>query len=320
MGRPRLAMGTRQVVPRFWDNEDLADLAHGKVVGSNYGVLITPDIRLTMIGLWAAADATGRFEWRPRTIAPKIYPHDADDQATVERVMELFVEHGYLHKYEADGKEYGSWPHWGEHNDFRKKNSQYPAPKTQLGGNNPPQSPLEVEVEGRKGKVEEEASASLKVLKTPAAPQPEEDDMEMCKHKDLAKYCRLCKSVQPGAPLQKRKLGWDALEYRESVDVDGVVLTPEEVHTVIHYHWKTNSRPWFRENIHNEEFLLRQFARMLGDFPSGYKIPTRTITTPDSACPLCRGTGIEDFTEEQDGRKYDMCRECSCVTKRMVEL
>lgn len=141
MARPRLAMGTRQVVPRFWDHEELADLA----VASG----VAPDIRLTMIGLWAASDALGRFEWRPKMLAAKIYPYNSGHQATVEPAMNLFVQHGYLLKYDSDGKWYGAWPHWGEHNDFRKGVSEYPAPPGLLP-RNPPQSPQNVNVNVKK--------------------------------------------------------------------------------------------------------------------------------------------------------------------------
>lgn len=142
MARPRLAMGTRQVVPRFWDNEELADLA------ATSGV--APDIRLTMIGLWAASDALGRFEWRPKMLAAKIYPYNSDHQATVEPAMNLFVQHGYLLKYDADGKSYGAWPHWREHNDFRSGKSEYPVPPKGLLPRNPPQSPQNVNVNAEK--------------------------------------------------------------------------------------------------------------------------------------------------------------------------
>jgi len=60
--------------------------------------------------------------------------------------MNLFVQHGYLLKYDSDGKSYGAWPHWGEHNDFRSGKSEYPAPLKGLLPRNPPQSPQNVNV------------------------------------------------------------------------------------------------------------------------------------------------------------------------------
>lgn len=139
MARPKVGMCTRQVTARFWDNEELAELEHS----SNQ-----PKLRLTMIGLWAASDAAGRFEWRPRMLAPKIYPFFPEDQAIVEPCMNLFVEHGYLLKYEVDGKWYGAWPHWSEHNDFREAKSVYPSPGDSgvSRGNEPPSLPHNVNV------------------------------------------------------------------------------------------------------------------------------------------------------------------------------
>lgn len=143
MARPRLSMGTRQIVPRFWDNEELADLEKNSH---------QPKLRLTLIGLWAASDAgAGRFEWRPRTLASKIFPFNEDDRAAMETIMDLLEKHKFLVKYRVGDKLYGMHPHWGEHNDFRKSESPYPPPPGGLVGVNPlesPAKPLEVEVEG----------------------------------------------------------------------------------------------------------------------------------------------------------------------------
>ncbi len=81
-----------------------------------------------MIGLWAASDSAGRFEWKPRQLAAKIYPFNPEDQMTVEKAMEVFAEQGFLLCYQVGEETFGAWPHWAEHNDFREKVSIYPAP------------------------------------------------------------------------------------------------------------------------------------------------------------------------------------------------
>jgi hypothetical protein len=156
------------------------------------------------------------------------------------------------------------------------------------------------------------------------------DDMTPdCPHGDRPRYCEICKAVAKAngparpefpAPQLTRKLGFDPLSYREEVEVNGTVLSPDEVHTIIYYHWKENPDTWYREHVVGEDYLLKKLPQMLERFPAGYKIPTRTIRTPDSACPLCNGTGMEDYTVEDLGRTYYETRECGCVKKETVEV
>jgi hypothetical protein len=107
------------VSSRFWNNWQLADLERESGIRN---------LRLTMIGLWAVADESGIFEWEPRTLAGLIYPYNSDDQKTVAPAMEAFAHHEdpLLLKVEVNGKAYGVWPNWGEHNDFRENKSRYP--------------------------------------------------------------------------------------------------------------------------------------------------------------------------------------------------
>jgi hypothetical protein len=138
MAKQQIRMGTRQVTARFWDNQDLAELEDS----SGF-----PKLRLTMIGLWATADASGRFEWKPKILAAKIFPVQPQDQINVPAIMELFVEKAFLLKYEVDGKWYGAWPHWAAHNDFRKSDGHYPPPPGFVDPGKPQKPPSKAEAE-----------------------------------------------------------------------------------------------------------------------------------------------------------------------------
>lgn len=171
MAKPKFLLSKRMVSSRFWTNPDLADLERESGIRN---------LRLTMIGLWAVADEAGIFEWEPRTLAGLIYPYNSDDQATIFPALDAFVEHKFLLKVEVQGKFYGVWPNWGEHNDFRDNKSRYPEVLATLAkpsgtlrhppkGTDTLKSPLEVEVE-----VEAEASTiSKQTGKTDAIPQEE---------------------------------------------------------------------------------------------------------------------------------------------------
>ena len=119
MAKPKFSISKRMVSSRFWNNWQLADLERESGIRN---------LRLTMIGLWAVADESGIFEWEPRTLAGLIYPYNSDDQKTVAPAMEAFAHHEdpLLLKVEVNGKAYGVWPNWGEHNDFRENKSRYP--------------------------------------------------------------------------------------------------------------------------------------------------------------------------------------------------
>src|SRR5207249_3820803 len=105
------------VSARFWSNDELAELAEKSQV---------PDLELAMIGLWAFADETGIFEWKPRVAAGLLYPTRPSKQANVEPAMNVMVEAGFLKKIQVGQDWFGYWPNWGEHNDFRNNTSRYP--------------------------------------------------------------------------------------------------------------------------------------------------------------------------------------------------
>jgi hypothetical protein len=151
MAKPNFKLSKRMVSARFWTNPELSRLAKQSKI---------PNLKLTMIGLWAFSDEAGIFEWQPDIAAGMIYGLDTDaERETVEPAMNAMVEAGFLKKIEVNGHWYGAWPHWGEHNDFRNNSSRYPEVADALGyprkgGStlNSPQRPSEVE-----GEVEGEA-------------------------------------------------------------------------------------------------------------------------------------------------------------------
>lgn len=150
-----------------------------------------------------------------------------------------------------------------------------------------------------------------------------EFNSDKCEHGDLPRYCEKCKgrSGNTAAPIPStpRKLGFDPLDFRESVEVDGVTLTPDEVHMIIHYHWRTSPNTWYRENVTDEVYLLKKLPQMLERLPAGYVIPTKTITKIDPNCAVCDGTGWEAYTEQENGQKYELAKECPCTKKKTVE-
>jgi hypothetical protein len=146
MAKPNFKLSKRMVSARFWTNPELSRLAKQSKI---------PNLKLTMIGLWAFSDEAGIFEWQPDIAAGMIYGLDTDaERETVEPAMNAMVEAGFLKKIEVNGHRYGAWPHWGEHNDFRNNSSRYPEVADALGyprkgGStlNSPQRPSEVEGE-----------------------------------------------------------------------------------------------------------------------------------------------------------------------------
>ena len=177
MAKPNFRMNTRMVTARFWGNEDLAELAIQSKI---------PNLKLTMIGLWAFADEAGIFEWKPRVAASFIYPLEPENQTHVESAMNAFVESGFLKKIEVGGSWYGSWPNWGDHNSFRKNDSRYPAVAVALGypvegaptpeePSIPLKKPLEVE-----GEVEGEALPPIQttIHETGVAGEQEKANLE----------------------------------------------------------------------------------------------------------------------------------------------
>jgi len=165
MAKPNFKLSKRMVSARFWTNPDLSRLAKQSKV---------PNLKLTMIGLWAFSDEAGIFEWQPDIAAGMIYGLDTDaEREAVEPAMNAMLEAGFLKKIEVNGHWYGAWPHWGEHNDFRNNSSRYPEVSDALGYPRKgaptlksPQRPSEAELEAE-GEVEVSESESKREASPP---------------------------------------------------------------------------------------------------------------------------------------------------------
>ena len=80
-------MRARNIKPGFYKNEELAECS--------------PYARLLFPGLWMMADREGRLEDRPKRIKGEIFPYDNID---VEPLLNELVTHGFIIRYETDGK------------------------------------------------------------------------------------------------------------------------------------------------------------------------------------------------------------------------
>ena len=95
-------MRIRTVKPEFFVHAEIADLERETGL----------PIRLAFIGLWCAADRDGRFKWDARRLGVQILPYDAVD---FEAIMEALASHGFIEKYEVDGRTYGWVPSFSRH-------------------------------------------------------------------------------------------------------------------------------------------------------------------------------------------------------------
>ena len=95
-------MRIRTVKPEFFVHAEIADLERETGL----------PIRLAFIGLWCAADRDGRFKWDARRLGVQILPYDAVD---FESIMEALASHGFIEKYEVDGRTYGWVPSFSRH-------------------------------------------------------------------------------------------------------------------------------------------------------------------------------------------------------------
>jgi hypothetical protein len=98
MSRPRI----RTVKPDCWSDEALSPLSR--------------DARLLFIVLVTFADDDGRFRDLPAQIIGHGYPEDPDvTPRKVNAWMDELVVSGVVVRYEVDGKGYGTFPKWHNH-------------------------------------------------------------------------------------------------------------------------------------------------------------------------------------------------------------
>lgn len=88
-------------------------------------------LRLAFIGLFCCCDREGRFEWRPMRLKLDVMPYDDID---FSRVLDALRTHGFVVRYECDGRHYGCIPTFGKHQvvNNREKDSILPPPSSDL--------------------------------------------------------------------------------------------------------------------------------------------------------------------------------------------
>jgi len=109
----------RTVKPELFMHEGLFDLAQKHQL----------PLQLAFIGLMLCSDKEGRFCWELRRLKATILPYyDVD----MSEVLEIFVTHGFIRKYEHQGSWYGCIPSWSKHQVIKnEKKSILPAPGDQ---------------------------------------------------------------------------------------------------------------------------------------------------------------------------------------------
>jgi hypothetical protein len=80
-------MRARNLKPGFFKNEDLAECS--------------PWARLCFSGLWLLADREGRMENRPKRIKGELF---AFDSIEVEPLLDELEQHGFIQRYDVDGR------------------------------------------------------------------------------------------------------------------------------------------------------------------------------------------------------------------------
>jgi hypothetical protein len=110
----------RTVKPDFFRHEGLFDAERTSSL----------PLRLAFAGLWTSADREGRFAWSPRTLKLDCLPHDDVDFGAV---LDALCKHGFIQRYEVDGREYGSIPSWQKHQHINQREAQSALPAVPTG-------------------------------------------------------------------------------------------------------------------------------------------------------------------------------------------
>lgn len=83
-------------------------------------------LRIAFAGLFTAADREGRFNWEPRALKLDCLPYDDCD---FEQVLNALNAHGFIQKYEIDGRQYGCIPSWKQHQHINVREAQSTIPE-----------------------------------------------------------------------------------------------------------------------------------------------------------------------------------------------
>ena len=109
----------RTVKPELFKHEDLFEAEISSKL----------PLRLAFIALFTCCDREGRFKWQPRRLKLDLLPYD--ENIDIKEVLEKLAQHGFVQKYEYQGKWYGCIPSWTKHQQInnREIKSDLPAPQ-----------------------------------------------------------------------------------------------------------------------------------------------------------------------------------------------
>ncbi len=85
-------------------------------------------LRLAFIALLTCCDREGRFRWQPRRLGLDMLPYD---EINLSCVLDALAYHGFIKKYEHEGKYYGCIPSWKMHQQINNKESASTLPSLQ---------------------------------------------------------------------------------------------------------------------------------------------------------------------------------------------
>lgn len=115
----------RTIKPDFFTSLTIADL--------------TPEQRLTFIGLWTHCDDEGRCVDDPRLVKAAVWPLDDRNSADIEIDLKALSECSLILRYTLNRKRYLAITNWFEHQRINRPTaSKFPAPE---GGEPSPPSP-----------------------------------------------------------------------------------------------------------------------------------------------------------------------------------
>lgn len=107
----------RLISPEFFQHADLYEAERESGL----------PVRLAFAGLWTVADRRGIFQWS-RNLKPQILPYDSCDFLEVLAALE---RHGFVRRYEVEGRAFGIIPTFASHQTFHhaeRENKNFPAP------------------------------------------------------------------------------------------------------------------------------------------------------------------------------------------------
>jgi hypothetical protein len=158
----------RSVKPELFMHEGLFKLAE------NYKL----PLQFAFIGIILCCDKEGRFCWQPRRLQASILPFH--DVAMLD-VLEIFVTHGFIKKYEHQGAWYGCIPSWLKHQRIKHEDESILPP---------PDDPNWVKPEPQKTHSECMETKSDDAFLEPflAMPPPEIENKNSFKNNELQGY------------------------------------------------------------------------------------------------------------------------------------